>query len=55
MIRRKNDNKWIKIGVGGGDTQYVTDASLADCGVIAYENGLWNPTNWLENMEDDIK
>ena len=29
----------------------IQDNSLADWGVIAYDNGLWNPTNWLERME----
>ena len=28
----------------------IEDESLLDWGVIPYENGLWNKTNWLEKL-----
>ena len=53
LIRRKDDSQWIKIGVICDDVPFVTDASLADCGVIPYKNGMWNKTNWLEKIEEE--
>lgn len=29
----------------------IRDASLADWGVIPYDTGMWNSTNWLEKIE----
>lgn len=51
LVRRKDDSKWIKIRVIYDDIPFVTDASLADCGVIPYENNMWNRTNWLERID----
>lgn len=31
----------------------INDGSLADWGVIPYENGMWNRTNWLEKIEEE--
>ena len=46
-MSRKGDTYWIKIMKESG---YIGDHSLMDLGVIPYENGLWNKTNWLEKL-----
>ena len=28
----------------------IEDESLSDWGVLPYENGMWNRTNWLEKL-----
>ena len=48
LIQRKGDTKWMEIRTDSG---YITDYSLADCGVIPYESGAWNAANWLEKLE----
>ena len=30
---------------------FEEEGYLADNGVVAYSNGFWNPTNWLEKIE----
>lgn len=55
LIQRKDNSKWIKIGVIYDDVPVVTDASLADCGVIPYEHDMWNKTNWLEKIKEVSK
>ena len=47
LIQRKGDTE-IEIRTG---YDFVIDMPLSDCGVIPYENGLWNATNWLEKLE----
>jgi len=49
LLNRIGDSEWVKIRTG---YDYVMSHSLADLGVIPYENGLWNRTNWLEKMEE---
>lgn len=50
----KNDEGrwWMDVEYMGGPLdgkQY--EESLADAGVVPYESGLWNPTNWLERVD----
>lgn len=43
--------KYIKIKKKGhDDIEFETDYALSDLGVIPYENGMWNATNWLEKL-----
>lgn len=59
-IRKSYKDGWIKakrISEHGPVTDKdieiasVGDMSLSDCGVIPYENGMWNRTNWLKKLE----
>jgi len=51
-VRRKDAYGMIKIRKIYDSVPFITDMSLADCGVIPYkETGLWNKTNWLEKIK----
>lgn len=59
-IRRSYRDGWIKAKrifdyepVTDKDIEIASigDMSLSDCGVIPYENGVWNRTNWLEKLD----
>lgn len=61
-IRKSHEEGWIKAkrifdqgSVTDKDIEiaYVGDMPLSDCGVIPYENGMWNRTNWLEKIEEE--
>ena len=53
LIQRDGESQWIKIrNISDSIMQTITDMSLADCGVIPYEDtGMWNKTNWLEMID----
>ena len=52
LIQRDGKSQWIKIRKKSDyGMQIITDMSLADLGVIPYENGMWNVTNWVEKLE----
>ena len=50
-VRRKDTYGMIKIRKICDSVPFITDMSLTDSGVIPYENGMWNKTNWLEKIE----
>ena len=49
-VRRKDTCGMIKIRKIYDSVPFITDMSLMDSGVIPYENGMWNRTNWLEKI-----
>ena len=59
-IRKSYKDGWIKAKrihnhelVTDKDIEIASigDIPLSDCGVIPYENGMWNATNWLKKLE----
>lgn len=52
ILRQKGTSGWVVVNKSSGGTTFTTDMSLADCGVIPYNDCIWNATNWLEKIED---
>ena len=59
-LQKSYGNSWIKAktihdheSITDKDIEIavIKDISLGDCGVIPYDNGMWNRTNWLEKLE----
>lgn len=57
LYQSGNGSWWIR-----GISEHITSAppfehivverSLADCGVVPYTNRMWNPSNWLERVDE---
>lgn len=55
-IRKSDRVGWMKVKTIGQEPvtekdieiAHIEDESLSDWGVIPYDNGMWNRTNWLE-------
>ena len=41
---------WFSALKPGAYGTFISDYSLADCGVLPYEDNQWNPTNWLKRV-----
>jgi len=50
-ILEEPGEKWVKAQCHPkGFEPHEEEMSLADTGCQPYENGLWNPSNWLEEV-----
>ena len=52
-IREKDVHGMISVRKVSDGVPFTTDMSLMDSGVIPYENGMCNRTNWLEKIEEE--
>ncbi|OGE44772.1 hypothetical protein A3B39_05430 [Candidatus Daviesbacteria bacterium RIFCSPLOWO2_01_FULL_37_10] len=48
LPQKNSKGKWV-VSVESVHSGHQTIEHLSDLGVVAYESGLWNPSNWLED------
>ena len=52
----EKDDRWMIIkNLGSSEWQHVEHRSYADSGLIQYESGLWNPTNYVRRVQKEDK